>query len=67
MAKVLKEYFGEVHAFDAYHYGYGPFELRLVCVGERRRLAYARGVGAAVSKSARRQLEGSETTDESRA
>src|SRR3954471_7388481 len=24
MAKVLKEYFGEVHAFDAYHYGYGP-------------------------------------------
>ena len=24
MAKVLKEYFGEVHAFDAYHYGYSP-------------------------------------------
>jgi len=24
MAKVLKEYFGEVYAFDAYHYGYGP-------------------------------------------
>jgi hypothetical protein len=24
MAKVLKEYFGEVQAFDAYHYGYGP-------------------------------------------
>src|SRR5215207_1573655 len=24
MAKVLREYFGEVHAFDAYHYGYGP-------------------------------------------
>lgn len=24
MAKVLKEYFGEVRAADAYHYGYGP-------------------------------------------
>lgn len=24
MAKVLKEYFGEVKAADAYHYGYGP-------------------------------------------
>lgn len=24
MAKVLGEYFGEVHASDAYHYGYGP-------------------------------------------
>ena len=24
MAKVLKEYFGEVQAFDAYHYGYSP-------------------------------------------
>src|SRR5829696_2819468 len=23
MTKVLKEYFGEVYAFDAYHYGYG--------------------------------------------
>src|SRR3954447_3653648 len=24
MAKVLKESFGEVQAFDAHHYGYGP-------------------------------------------
>ena len=30
MAKVLKEYFGEVHAFDAYHYGYGPIRDFLV-------------------------------------
>ena len=30
-----------------------PFELRLVLCGRIRRLAYARGVGAAVSKSAR--------------
>src|SRR4051812_41630833 len=30
MAKVLKEYFGEVHACDACHYGYGPIRDFLV-------------------------------------
>ena len=30
MAKVLKEYFGEVQFSDAYHYGYGPIQDYLV-------------------------------------
>jgi predicted RNA methylase len=36
MAKVLKEYFGEVHCSDAYPYGYGHVRDFLTCLYEDR-------------------------------